>query len=49
VIRGFASCLALLFDGLRLLFYSREALMAENMFLRLQLGLYEERNAARHW
>jgi hypothetical protein len=47
VIRSFALALAIVWDLIRVLFRSRAAVVAENLFLRRQLALYLERKTRR--
>ena len=47
MIRSLAVGLAIVCDLIRVLFRSRAAVMAENLFLRRQLALYHERKARR--
>jgi putative transposase len=47
VIRSLAVVLAIVCDVIRILFRSRAAVMAENLFLRRQLALYLERKTGR--
>jgi putative transposase len=48
VIRSLALALAIVWDLIRVLFRSRAAVVAENLFLRRQLALYLERKTRRH-
>jgi hypothetical protein len=47
LVRLLSTCFFLLIDAIRLACRSKEALIAENLFLRRQLGLYQERKASR--
>jgi putative transposase len=48
VIPSFAVALAIVCDLIAVLFRSRAAVIAENLFLRRQLALYLERKTRRH-
>src|SRR4029450_7718603 len=47
LVRLLSTCFVLLIDAIRFACRSKEALIAENLFLRRQLGLYQERKASR--
>jgi hypothetical protein len=47
VIRSFALASVIVLDLIRVLFRARAAVVAENLFLRRQMGLYVERKTRR--
>jgi hypothetical protein len=47
VVRLLSTCFVPLIDAIRVARRSKKGLIAENLFLRRQLGLYQERKASR--
>jgi hypothetical protein len=47
VVRLISTCFVLVIEMIRVACRSKGALIAENLFLRRQLGLYQERKASR--